>query len=124
MCGGQRGVSGSRVESLAMQIDVPIHLGGLFKESGVLCALWVSHFLFFLPLFFLFNAADRYVATGDSSGLLKVWPLDFKEHLMQAQHDCGVAAIAVSQDDLKLAVSTVRGTLGKNSAKNHLQTTS
>jgi len=63
---------------------------------------------------------DRYVATGDSSGLLKVWPLDFKEHLMQAQHDCGVAAIAVSRDDLKLAVSTVRGTLGETRVRSQL----
>jgi len=76
--------------------------------------LLLSHF----PHLFLIltqNAIISYVATGDSSGLLRVWPLDFKEHLMQAQHDCGVAAIAVSSDDLKLAVSTVRGTLGEMS---------
>jgi len=68
----------------------------------------------------LFLTFVRYVATGDSSGLLKVWPLDFKEHLMQAQHDCGVAAIAVSRDDLKLAVSTVRGTLGETRVRSQL----
>lgn len=31
---------------------------------------------------------------------------------MQAQHNCAVTALAVSNDDLKLAVSTAQGTLG------------
>jgi hypothetical protein len=45
--------------------------------------------------------------------LLRLWPLDFKEHLMQAQHACAVACLAVSKDDLKIAVSTAHGTLGQ-----------
>ena len=57
-------------------------------------------------------ATEGYVATGAADGLLRLWPLDFSEFLMQAQHDSAIASVAVSDDELKLAVSTTSGTLG------------
>ena len=58
------------------------------------------------------TATEGYVATGAADGLLRLWPLDFSDYLMQAQHDSAVASVAVSDDDLRLAVSTGSGTLG------------
>ena len=45
-------------------------------------------------------ATEGYIVTGASDGLLRLWPLDFSDYLMQAQHDSPVA-VAVSDDDLK-----------------------
>ena len=57
-------------------------------------------------------ATEGFVATGDAAGLLRLWPLDFGAFLLQAQHDAGVASLAVSPSDLRIAVSTASGTLG------------
>ena len=68
-------------------------------------------------------ATEGFVATSDAAGLLRLWPLDFGAFLLQAQHDAGVASLAVSPSDLRIAVSTASGTLGVLDVTTHANIT-
>jgi len=47
---------------------------------------------------------EGYCVTGSDDTFLRVWPLDFSDYILEAQHEGPVLSVNVSQDGLKLAV--------------------
>lgn len=43
---------------------------------------------------------------------LRVWPLDFTSHILEAEHDGRVTALSASPDGLKLLIGTSSGCIG------------
>jgi WD40 repeat protein len=44
--------------------------------------------------------------------MLRVWPLDFSDFLLEAHHESGICQLAISNDSAKILVGTSSGTLG------------
>ena len=55
---------------------------------------------------------EGYCVTGSDDKFLRVWPLDFSDYILEAQHEGPVQSVNVSQDGLRLAVGTSNGTVG------------
>jgi WD40 repeat protein len=55
---------------------------------------------------------EGYCVTGSDDTYLRVWPIDFSDYILEAQHEGPVISVNVSQDGLKLAVGTSNGTVG------------
>lgn len=53
---------------------------------------------------------EGFCVTGSDDGYLRVWPLDFSDYFLEAQHDAAVIAADVSADGMKVLVG------GRNSA--------
>ena len=43
--------------------------------------------------------------TGSSDHLLRVWPLDFSDYFLEAEHESAISSVAVSTDGLRAGVS-------------------
>lgn len=55
---------------------------------------------------------DAFCVTGSEDSYLRVWPLDFQEFFMEAQHEGTVSAVDISPDGLKVACGTLYGSIG------------
>ncbi|KAF0688280.1 Aste57867_20150 [Aphanomyces stellatus] len=55
---------------------------------------------------------EGFCVTGSDDGFLRVWPLDFTDFYLEAQHDAGVVALDLSPDGLHALVGCVNGTIG------------
>lgn len=55
---------------------------------------------------------DSFCVTGSDDRLLRVWPMDFSDFLMEAEHEGPVTALGVSQDGLSVCVGTENGAIG------------
>lgn len=44
--------------------------------------------------------------TGSDDGYLRLWPLDFKHVLLEAQHDGPVTAVDISNDCMRVLAAT------------------
>ena len=53
-----------------------------------------------------------FAVTGGADRKLRVWPLDFSAHFLEAEHEGAVTAIHASPDGLKLLIGTDSGTIG------------
>ena len=62
---------------------------------------------------------EGYCVTGSDDTFLRVWPLDFSDYILEAQHEGPVLSVNVSQDGLKLAVGTSNGTVGILNIETH-----
>ncbi|KAG2447660.1 hypothetical protein HYH02_007576 [Chlamydomonas schloesseri] len=67
--------------------------------------------------------SDGLVLTGGDDRLLRAWPLDFRDYLLEAEHEGAVTGLAISPDALRLAVGTENGTLGVLAIPSHAYTT-
>ncbi|KAK9836570.1 hypothetical protein WJX74_003288 [Apatococcus lobatus] len=47
------------------------------------------------------------------TGFLRIWPLDFSDFLLEAEHEAPVTSIGVSQDGLHIVLGTEAGSIGK-----------
>jgi WD40 repeat protein len=56
---------------------------------------------------------EGYCVIGCAEGILRLWPLDFADYLLEARHEDAVTSVALSLDGLTLLVGTERGTIGK-----------
>ncbi|GLI66011.1 hypothetical protein VaNZ11_009714 [Volvox africanus] len=56
--------------------------------------------------------ADGLAITGGDDRLLRAWPLDFKDYLLEAEHEGAVTGLALSPDALRVAIGTETGALG------------
>ena len=56
--------------------------------------------------------ANAIGVTGGGDNSLRVWPLDFSESFLEANHDAPVVSIGISPDGLKIASGTQSGCLG------------
>jgi WD40 repeat protein len=57
--------------------------------------------------------------TGAEDHKLRLWPLDFTDFLLEAQHEGVVTNIRISLDGRKLAIGTNAGTLGVLNVSEH-----
>lgn len=55
---------------------------------------------------------DAFCVTGSEDTFLRVWPLDFQEFFMEAQHEGTVSAVDISPDGLKVVCGTKYGSIG------------
>ena len=66
-------------------------------HSGAICSLAIH---------------SGYAVTGGSDSRLRIWPLDFSDFLLEAQHESTITSVCISQSGRKLSVGTSAGTLG------------
>jgi WD40 repeat protein len=50
--------------------------------------------------------------TASDDGFIRVWPLDFSDFFLEAEHESPVLSVAISTDGLSLAVGTRNGSIG------------
>jgi WD40 repeat protein len=62
---------------------------------------------------------DGFCVTGSDDRFLRVWPLDFSDYFLEAQHAAPVTSVGVSSDSLKIAISTQNGTVGVMDVPSH-----
>jgi WD40 repeat protein len=62
---------------------------------------------------------DGFCVTGSDDRFLRVWPLDFSDYFLEAQHAAPVMSVGVSSDCLKIAISTQNGTVGVMDVPSH-----
>lgn len=55
---------------------------------------------------------DAFCVVGSEDSYLRVWPLDFQEFFMEAQHEGPVSAVDISNDGLKVVCGTLYGSIG------------
>uniref|UniRef100_K3WKU4 WDR90/POC16 second beta-propeller domain-containing protein n=1 Tax=Globisporangium ultimum (strain ATCC 200006 / CBS 805.95 / DAOM BR144) TaxID=431595 RepID=K3WKU4_GLOUD len=55
---------------------------------------------------------EGFCVTGSEDQFLRVWPLDFTDFFLEAQHEAGVASAEVSLDGLKVLVGSCNGAIG------------
>jgi WD40 repeat protein len=61
----------------------------------------------------------RYAVTGAEDNKLRLWPLDFTDFLLEAQHEGVVSNIRIALDGRKLAIGTTVGTVGVLNVSEH-----
>lgn len=66
-----------------------------------------------------FVIGNGYAVTGSADNMLRVWPLDFSDFLMEAQHEGSVTSIKISRDGSSLLIGTAVGTLGVLHVSDH-----
>jgi WD40 repeat protein len=62
---------------------------------------------------------EGFCVTGSEDKFLRVWPLDFSDYVLEAEHEGPVQSVDVSPDGLKLVVGTSSGTLGVLDVSSH-----
>ncbi len=50
--------------------------------------------------------------TGSNDKFIRVWPLDFSDYFLEAEHDSSVNSVAISHDGLRIAIGTQSGSIG------------
>jgi|TARA_B110001450_G_scaffold257009_1_gene290200 WD repeat-containing protein 90 len=55
---------------------------------------------------------DAFCVLGSEDTYVRVWPLDFQEFFMEAQHEGTVSAVDISPDGLKVVCGTLYGSIG------------
>lgn len=58
------------------------------------------------------SISDAFCVTGSSDGFARLWPLDFKQVLIEAEHEASISVVMFSPDNSKIATATVNGNLG------------
>ena len=66
---------------------------------------------------------EGFCVTGSADKFLRVWPLDFSDYFLEAEHEGPVMSVAISVDGLKLAIGTSTGTLGTLDVASHMYKT-
>eukprot|EP00892_Ulva_mutabilis_P005257 jgi/Ulvmu1/3102/UM015_0142.1 len=55
---------------------------------------------------------EGFAITGSDDKYLRVWPVDFSDFFLEAEHETPVTAVGMSPDGLQLCVGTENGSLG------------
>ncbi|RLN57507.1 hypothetical protein BBJ28_00020098 [Nothophytophthora sp. Chile5] len=55
---------------------------------------------------------EGFCVTGSDDGFLRVWPLDFTDFFLEAQHEAGVSSVDVSADGMKVLVGSRNSAIG------------
>ena len=56
--------------------------------------------------------SEGFCITGSDDKFLRVWPVDFSDFFLEAEHDAPVTAIGMSPDQLRVCVGTEKGAVG------------
>eukprot|EP00798_Chlamydomonas_sp_ICE-L_P014445 gene14445-20453_t len=55
---------------------------------------------------------DGFCVTGSDDKQLRVWPMDFSDYLLEAEHEAPVTSVGTSHDGLRVCVGTENGAIG------------
>ncbi|XP_022092508.1 WD repeat-containing protein 90-like isoform X1 [Acanthaster planci] len=55
---------------------------------------------------------ESFCVTGSDDGFLRLWPLDFKNVFLEAEHEGPVTAVGITADGLRILAGTATGNLG------------
>lgn len=58
------------------------------------------------------SISEGFCVTGSEDRFLRVWPLDFSDFFLEAQHEASVASVQVSLDGLRVLVGSRNGAIG------------
>ncbi|CAF0722865.1 unnamed protein product [Didymodactylos carnosus] len=58
------------------------------------------------------TVTSNFCITGSNDGYIRVWSNDFQQTYIEAQHDNSICGLAISDDQTRVVVSTVSGSLG------------
>uniref|UniRef100_A0A803TYR9 WD repeat-containing protein 90 n=1 Tax=Anolis carolinensis TaxID=28377 RepID=A0A803TYR9_ANOCA len=56
--------------------------------------------------------SSSFCATASEDGYLRLWPLDFSEVFLEAEHDYPLSSVRISPDNLKVLCTTATGNVG------------
>ncbi|KAK6171134.1 hypothetical protein SNE40_019389 [Patella caerulea] len=56
--------------------------------------------------------SEAFCVTGSDDGFLRLWPLDFANVYLEAEHEGPVTAVNLSSDGMKILAGTITGNLG------------
>ncbi|XP_042336753.1 WD repeat-containing protein 90 isoform X3 [Sceloporus undulatus] len=56
--------------------------------------------------------STSFCATASEDGYLRLWPLDFSEVFLEAEHDYPVSSVRISPDNMKVLCTTATGNVG------------
>jgi WD repeat-containing protein 90 len=62
---------------------------------------------------------EGFCVTGSHDKYLRVWPLDFSDFFIEAQHEDAVSSCVVSPDGIKVAIGTRNGSVGVLDVSTH-----
>jgi len=68
-------------------------------------------------------ATRAFVVTASADKFVRLWPLDFGDYLMEAQHEAAVLDIAVAPDGCTVLCGTARGSVGALEVESQSYTT-
>jgi WD40 repeat protein len=60
-----------------------------------------------------------FCVTGGEDQVLRVWPMDFSEYILEAEHEGIITSLALSEDGMHVACGTSSGGLGVLDLTNH-----
>ncbi len=58
------------------------------------------------------SVSDTFCVTGSDDGYARLWPLDFKQVFIEAEHEAAITVAVFSPDNTKIATATINGNLG------------
>ena len=58
------------------------------------------------------RVCEGFAVTASDDGFLRVWPTDFSDFFLEAEHESAVTSCSVSADGLQVAAATRTGSLG------------
>lgn len=94
----------ARMEIENVRILEPI----LKKKTGILVNHTVSPALRLNSL----TISDKFCVTGSEDGVVRIWPLDFGQVSVEAEHEACIGVVRFSPDCSRIASATLNGNLG------------
>ena len=65
------------------------------------------------------RVSEGFAVTASDDGFLRVWPTDFSDFFLEAEHESAVTSCSVSADGLQVAAATRTGSLGVMDIPSH-----
>ena len=62
--------------------------------------------------------SEGFCVTASDDKFLRVWPVDFTDFFLEAEHEAPITSVGVSGDGLQLAVGTENGSVRRSDARN------
>lgn len=91
-----------------MEIEKVKIIESLVKKSGILNKQKNSPSLKLNSI----SISDDFCVTGSDDGFVRLWPLDFSQVCLEAEHDSSIVVVKFSADCQKIASATSSGNLG------------
>jgi WD40 repeat protein len=91
-----------------MEIEHVRVIEPMIKKTGILTTNSITPSLRLNTL----SVSDSYCATGSDDGFVRIWPLDFAQVTVEAEHEAPIGLVRFSSDCLRICSATLTGNLG------------